>query len=266
LYDLTDGATSMILAHTDRGSGPPLVLLHGFPLDRSLWEAQAEALAATHRVLAPDLRGHGDTPPSGVDYSMDALAEDVLAQLREKDINGPVALGGLSMGGYVALAIAARHPERIARLLLIATRAAADTPEAAANRLRLAAEVERSGDIRPVVEAFLPRVLAATTQAERPDLVTRVRRMMERASPAAVVGCLRGMAARPDRTALLASLDIPALVLAGAEDPIATPEEGQGIADALPRGRLVVIPRAGHLLPIEQVKTTTQALRAFLDG
>ncbi|GIW88638.1 MAG: alpha/beta hydrolase [Isosphaeraceae bacterium] len=252
------------LITTDRGSGPPIVLLHGFPLDRTLWEAQVEALASEYRVLAPDLRGHGETPPAGDDYSMEAQAADVLDLLADRGIDGPFVLGGLSMGGYIALALASRVPDRITRLLLIATRAAADTPEAAANRLRLAAEVERSGDITPVVDAFLPRVLGATSQAERPELVERTRRMMLRTSPAAVAGCLRGMVARPDRVALLPQLPMPTLVLAGAEDPIASPDEGQHMAAALPRGRLVVVPKAGHLLPIEQPEVTSRVIGEFL--
>ncbi len=254
----------MSLACTDRGQGPPLLLLHGFPLDRTLWNAQIEPLAQTHRVLAPDLRGHGESPPSGDDYSMEALADDLLNFLDERKCPGPFALAGHSMGGYIALALAARCPERISHLMLIATRAAADSPEAAANRLRLAREAEQRNDITPVIEAFLPRLLGPTSQANSPNLIRDLRTMMNRTSLTAVVGCLRGMADRPDRTPLLKTLTMPSLVIAGAEDLIAPPTEGQSMSQALPHGQLTIIPDSGHLVSLEQPDLTTQTIIDFL--
>jgi 3-oxoadipate enol-lactonase len=256
----------MRLACDDLGRGPCVVLLHGFPLDRTMWQAQREALAGRHRVIVPDLRGHGESPPTEGTATLDALADDVLETLDALGVEGPFALGGLSMGGYVALSMAVRFPTRVGRLVLLDTRAGADATEAAQKRRELADRVVREGSIEPVVEAFLPRVLGPTTQRTRPDRVESVRAMMRRTSIEGAAACLRGMAERPDRTGDLPRMAMPALVVVGAEDAVTPPDEARAMADALPDARLVVIPGAGHLTPIEEPEATNQALAEFLDA
>jgi pimeloyl-ACP methyl ester carboxylesterase len=256
----------MKLAFEDSGQGPVVVLLHGFPLDRTMWAAQASALKSSYRVILPDLRGHGATAaPEGMAvYTMEEMAEDVVELLDQLGIREPVVLGGLSMGGYVALAAVARYPDRFRALLLIDTRAAADTPEAAKNRETLARQVEETSSTTAVVEAMLPRLFSASTRQQRPEALAQVRAVMERTSPRAISASLRGMAARTDRTAELPSLRFPSLVLVGAEDVVTPPDEARAIANSIRDSRLSVIPGAGHLAPIENAEACNEALLDFL--
>ena len=255
----------MRLHHSDDGPGPVVVLLHGFPLDHTMWNAQRGRIGSVYRLIGPDLRGHGQTPaPEGV-YEVDAMADDVLETLDGLGLTGPIVLGGLSMGGYVALSIAARCPERLRGLLLINTRSAADTPETARIREGLAQIVESTGQIDQVVGTMLPKLLAPGTAEARPDLYAELGRVMKATSPRAIVGCLRGLANRPDRTPDLARMDVPTLVLAGDRDQLIPLDESKRMADALPHGHLVVVPDAGHLAPLEQPEATNAALLEFLD-
>ena len=256
----------MLLAFDDDGPGPVVVLLHGFPLDRSIWAPQQAEVGAVYRVIAMDLRGHGQTAAPGGPYAIDDMADDVLETLDALQLTAPVVIGGLSMGGYVALSAVARHPERFRALILADTKATADTPEAAKARHELAAKVEASGATTAVVDGMLPRFFGKTTRRDRPEVVASVHDMMARTSPRAVVGALRGMAARPDRTADLARITIPTLVLVGEDDVISTPAEARAMAEALPKGRLVVIPDAGHLAPLENPKAGNAAILDFLNG
>src|SRR5438270_1647220 len=170
----------MLLAYDDQGPGPVVVLLHGFPLDRTMWSDQLTGIGDIYRVIAPDLRGHGESAaPEGV-YTMDAMADDVIELLDALQIKEPVVLGGLSMGGYVALALMARYPQRFRGLMLIDTRAAADTPEAARNREELARTVETTRSTRHVVDAMLPKLFSEETRLRRAELIPPVRAAMER--------------------------------------------------------------------------------------
>src|SRR5215468_1543440 len=147
----------MRLAYSDEGPGPAVVLLHGFPLGRGMWIDQTHGLGSIYRVIAPDLRGHGDSPsPEGV-YTMDEMADDVIELLDTLHLDGPVVVGGLSLGGYVALSMVARYPERIRALMLMDTRAGADTPEAAQKREEMAQAVIAAGNASPVVASMIPR-------------------------------------------------------------------------------------------------------------
>jgi pimeloyl-ACP methyl ester carboxylesterase len=256
----------MLLAYDDYGPGPVVVLLHGFPLSRKIWSAQEKNVGSMYRVIAPDLRGHGSSAaPEGV-YTMEGMAGDVITLLDALQITQPVVLGGLSMGGYVALALRARWPERVSALMLMDTRAAADTPEAARNREELARTVETTGSTKPVVDGMLPRLFSEATRTHRAELIPPVRAMMEKNSPRAVAGALRGMAARPDRTAELSSITIPVLVLVGDHDAITPPDESRAMAAALPNARLAIIPGGGHLAPFENPEAANEAILGFLDS
>src|SRR5262249_37907006 len=158
--------------------------------------------------------------PDGVVYTMDTMAGDVIELLDALQITQPVVVGGLSMGGYVAQALWARYPQRIRALMLMDTRAAADTPEAARAREGLARTVEASGSTRPVVDGMLPKLLSEETRKHRADLIPPVRAMMERNSPRSVAATLRGLAQRPDRADMLSSITVPTLVLVGAHDAL----------------------------------------------
>lgn len=256
----------MLLAYNDDGPGPVVVLLHGFPLDRTMWSSQVTTLGSMYRVITPDLRGHGQTAaPDGV-YSMDEMAEDVIETLDTLQITEPVVLGGLSMGGYVALALTARYPDRFRALMLIDTKAEGDTPDAARGREELASTVEGTGNSGAVASAMLPKLFSETTRQRRPELISQMQAVMQKTPARAVAGALRGMAARPDRTAELAQIVVPTLVLVGADDAITPPDGAQKMAEAIADAQIVVIPDAGHLAPLENPQATNEAILDFLRG
>lgn len=254
----------MPLAHEEHGTGPAVVLLHGFPFDRTIWHAQARALQGHFRVILPDFAGFGASAHLTPDATIDDMADAVVALLDALHITDPVVLGGLSMGGYVALAAAVRHRARLRALMLIDTKAAADTPEAAANREKTAAAVVASRDVVPVVDGMIPRLFGPITRERHPEILAPVRALMLRSSPEAIAGALRAMAVRPDRTAILPALDLPTLVVVGEDDVISTPDEARDIVAALPNAQLTVIPRVGHMAVVEDSPAVNAALATFL--
>lgn len=256
----------MGLACIDRGDGPAVVLLHGFPLSKEMWQHQIEPLAEHYRVIVPDLRGHGESPAPGGAYAMDAMADEVVELLDDLEIRGPVVLGGLSMGGYVALSLVLRHPERVSGLMLIDTRAAADTPDAARLREQTAAGVLQSGSTSAMIETMVPRLFGKATLEKHPEKIEPILAVMGQTSPEGVAGALRGMAIRPDRRGDLGSIQVPTLVMVGEDDVISPPSEAREIAAALPHARLEVIPAAGHLAPYENPDAANDVILRFLEG
>jgi pimeloyl-ACP methyl ester carboxylesterase len=231
-----------------------------------MWQPQVDGVGSIFRIIAPDLRGHGDSPaPEGV-YTMDEMADDVIELLETLHLDGPVVLGGLSMGGYVALSLMARYPQRFRALMLMDTRAGADTPEAAQKREELAQTVIAVGNPAPVVEAMIPRLFARKTLEEHPERVEPLRTVMERNTARGLAGALRGMAIRPDRRGALAAIQVPTLVLVGEEDALTPPSEAQALADAIAGARLDVVPEAGHLAPYENFAIANAAILRFLES
>jgi len=251
------------LAADVRGEGPALLLIHGFPLDRTLWAHQVATLAGWRRI-APDLRGLGasDVPAQG--YTMASYADDLVRLLDNLGVHRAV-VAGLSMGGYVAFEMVRRHRERLAGLILVDTRADADGPEARAARDDLAA-VARSDGTRAVAERLLPRLVGRSTQQAQPHLVEQVREMMARAPTAGLVGALRAMRDRSDATPLLATIDVPTLVVVGQEDELTPPSMARAIAGAIPSAALRIIPGAGHLAPLEAPTAVTRVCAEFLEA
>lgn len=250
----------------DRGEGTPLVLLHGFPFDAGSWTDDVDALASAARVIAPSMRGFGSTPPRDMDsLSVDAMADDVAAILDALGVREPVVLAGLSMGGYVTLAFARKHPRRIRALVLADTRAEPDSAEARANRDRGIARVE-GGDLAGFVTDLLPAILAPVTRAERPEVVERVRTMAMRADPSSVVAMMRALRERPDARPGLSSIGVPVQVIVGAEDALIPVSASQALVEGIPAGRasLHVIPGAGHLSNLEAPDAFRAVLAAFL--
>ncbi|GEA89482.1 alpha/beta fold hydrolase [Cellulomonas cellasea] len=237
----------------------PVVLLHAFPFDARMWDEVAAALPADRPVLALDLPGHGAAAGlTPAEPSLEAVADAVAASLSEVGVARAV-VAGLSMGGYVALALVERHPGLVAGLGLLDTRATADPDEARANRLRVAAAVEASStvdEVRPMARA----VLGATTLAGRPDVVDRVATWVGEQPPAGVAWSQRAMAARPERGAALAAFAGPVLVLVGDEDTVTPLADAERLRAAAPHAELVVVPGAGHLSAVEQPALVAEAL------
>jgi pimeloyl-ACP methyl ester carboxylesterase len=253
------------LSFDDVGAGPAVVLLHAFPLARAMWRPQVEALQGDYRLITPDLRGFGGSRASADVPSVETMADDVAALLDELKVAGPVVLGGLSMGGYVALAFARRHPARLRGLVLADTKADADDAAGRANRDRLIALAEKDG-ARAVIDQMLPKLLGADTTARRPEVVEEVRGIASRQNVAGIVGALKGLRDRPDANPGLGAIRVPTLVLVGRDDTLTPPAKSEEMASRIPNARLVVLDRAGHLSNLEQPGPFNAALRSFLQS
>jgi 3-oxoadipate enol-lactonase len=252
------------LAVEVRGDGPAVLFIHGYPLDHTIWTHQIAALEGWCRI-APDLRGMGRSDAPDLGYSMETYAAD-LAELLDLLGASDVVLVGLSMGGYIAFEFLRRWRQRVRGLVLVDTRAEADSPEARANRDAAAATARDQG-AAAIAEAMLPKVLGASTRAGAPATVERVRAMMAATPVAGIVGALGAMRERPDSTPLLPGMaGLPTLVIAGDEDELAPPAQARAMADAIPGASLVVIRSAGHLPTLERPTETTDAILGFLAG
>jgi len=247
------------LAYDDAGSGDCAVLIHGHPFDRTLWEPQLAALRDGFRVLAPDLRGFGESPVTAGSVTMRQYAADVEGLLDDLGI-GRAAIIGLSMGGLVTMELAAARPERYWAIGLVATTAEPVTPHERVTRRQRADAVERDG--MGVLVDYMHTGLYGP--ACPPAIRDRVDAMMAAASPAGAAAALRGRAERPDYRRVLARLDIPALVCAGSADPWSNREVTAEMIACLKRPEVLMIDGAGHLPNLEAEREFNDALRAFL--
>jgi pimeloyl-ACP methyl ester carboxylesterase len=250
--------------YLDRGEGgPALVLLHAFPLRAAMWTPQLDTLAAAARVVAPDLLGFGATeaPEDPAAYSVDVWADQVAGLLDHLGLDR-VILGGLSMGGYAALAFVRRHRSRLAGLVLADTRPGPDTPEVAERRRRQVAQLRERGTAE-LIETMLPALLSEHTSRHRPEVKRSARGLMD--NPAAgFIGALEAMIRRPDATSDLALIDLPTLVVVGDADTLSPPEVAVSMQAAIPGATLAVLPDAGHLSNLEAPEAFTAALADFM--
>jgi 3-oxoadipate enol-lactonase len=254
--------------YEDVGDGPAILLVHGFPLDHTLWTEQIKELSTDYRLIAPDLRGHGGSEVTSGTYHMDQLADD-LRRLLEKLNVQQVALAGLSMGGYIVFAFWRRYSNLVKALILADTRAGADTPEGRDGRYTMIQRVE-AGGTQAIVDDMLPKMLSPTTLKNAPEVVAHARRMMANTPAGGVIGALKGMAQRPDSSPTLATISVPTLVVVGEDDAITPPSEAEAMesqirsAGPAPEVILARIPNAGHLAPMENPSVFNQTLQQFL--
>jgi len=249
------------LAVEEAGQGPPVLFIHGFPLDRTVWRHQLDHLRA-YRCIAPDLRGMGASGSPGEGYTIAQYATD-LAQVLDSLGVHQTGICGLSMGGYIAFEFARRFRDRVASVVLMDTRAEADTPAAAEGRIAMARRA-RSEGLDAVTEEMLPKLLAPESLT-RAELVVEPLREMMRATPVAgFIGALQAMRERVDYRGTLAALgSTRTMVVVGDQDAITPPALARSMAAAIPGAKLVVVHGAGHLVPMEQPETTTQLLKEF---
>jgi 3-oxoadipate enol-lactonase len=250
------------MAYTDAGVGRPVVLIHGYPFNRSLWNEQVAALSSSYRVITPDLRGFGETDPSKGPATMNQMADDVARLMDHLRISQAV-VGGLSMGGYVALAFYKQFPSRVRALVLADTRAQADTEEAKQTRAQQAEKALSEG-MAGIADGMLPKLLTPETVSKRPEVVKRVRDMMLKTKPEGAASALLGMAEREDQTSLLSTITSPTLILVGAEDAITPVADSEKMHNAIAGSRLVVIENAGHVSNLERTDEFNQNLIDFL--
>jgi pimeloyl-ACP methyl ester carboxylesterase len=252
------------LAVEVRGDGPAILFIHGYPLDHTLWAHQLGHLEGYQRI-APDLRGMGQSDAPDLGYSMATYADDLLALLNTLGV-GKVVLCGVSMGGYVAFEILRRARERVRGLVLLGSRAEADTPEGRKGRDAAAAQA-REGGAAAVAAAMLPRLLPPVVQQREPALADRLTRMMAATPLAGILGALAALRDRPDSLPLLPTLGgIPTMIVVGSEDEITPVDRARVMAEGIPGARLEVLAGAGHLCPLERPEEVTALVADFLAG
>jgi pimeloyl-ACP methyl ester carboxylesterase len=247
------------LAYEEAGAGVPVLLLHGFPFSRQMWRPQA-SLARTVRLITCDLRGFGES--EGTPSLMDEFAEDVHALVTHLGLSAFV-LGGFSMGGYVLFRYMARYAEGVRALLLLDTRADADSPEGRQRRYDAIARIEREGPAG-YLDDFVKLVVSPKTLQSRPNLIRDLRDPMTKVRPATLTGALRAMAERPDSRPLLSGIRLPTLIVVGEDDKATPPESARQMHAAIPGSRFVLIPEAGHVSNLEQPEPFNAALASFL--
>jgi pimeloyl-ACP methyl ester carboxylesterase len=254
--------TPLPYASETAGAGDTaLVLVHGFPLTSAMWRPQVDAFASDAlRVVTPDLPGFGRTP--GALSSVDDAADGIAALIDEVGARR-VVLGGFSMGGYIAFAFVRRHAARLHGLILIDTKAEADSAEGKEGRYALAERVQDDG-VEVVIDTMLPRLLSDSSINGRPDLVQQVRDIAGGSTLDGVVGALRAMAERPSSVQDLPRIAVPTLIVVGREDVITPPADAETMRAGIAGAELFVVPDAGHLTPLEQPDVVNAAIRAWL--
>jgi 3-oxoadipate enol-lactonase len=244
----------------DRGSGLPVVLVHAFPLNNTMWAEQMD-LGRGIRVLAPDLPGFGRTPSVVEPFTIPTAAATLQKQLSARGAL-PCVMGGCSMGGYVSLAFARAFPHDLKGLLLIDTRPEADSAEARQGRDKTI-ELLRTSGPAAIADQMIGKLLSAGTAAHRPGLVKQVRRMIESTPSATIESALRALRDRSDQTDLLPSISVPTMVIVGEHDTLTPPNIAESMARLLPHGTLHIIPGAGHLSPMEQPRQVNAVIGAL---
>lgn len=251
-----------MLAYEMKGKGMPVVLLHAFPLSSQMWEDTACLLSTQYQVIVPDLPGFGKSPLEK-DVSMEAMARKTEELLDHLNIHEPVWLAGLSMGGYAAFEFLRHFPKRLGGLALFSTRATADTPAARENRFKSIEAMEKFG-----IEAFARKAvksqLGKTTQEKNPELIQKVLQLMTANSAEGAIAAQKAMASRRDSSDLLAAINIPVLILAGEEDEISPASEMKAMHEKIKGSEFQTIPRAGHLIHLEQPEIFHEKFQAFL--
>ena len=251
------------LAYDDVGVGHAVVLIHGYPFNRSLWTEQTEALTSRFRVVTPDLRGFGESDSSEGPVTMNRMAQDVAELMDQLGIEQAV-IGGLSMGGYVALAFVKQFPSRVKALVLADTRAQADTEEGKQTRHQQAEKALSEG-MAGIADAMLPKLLTPDTVSKRPEVVKRVRDMMLRTKPQGAASALLGMAERDDHSEFISTIRVPTMIVVGREDALTPLADSEKMQSKIAPSRLVVIENAGHVSNLEQTEQFNFALIRFLD-
>jgi len=252
------------IAYDDHGAGLPVLFLHAFPLNRSMWEDQIKALLSENRfrLVAPDWRGFGESDIISEVSTMEMFADDLAGLMDSLGIDTAI-LCGLSMGGYVAFAFLRKYPQRVQGLILADTRPGADTPEAQANREKVALLAETEGP-GAIADLQLPTLISDYTRRHSPKVELRIRQMIMAATPQGIAAASRGMAVRNDSTDLLNNIVYPTLVLVGEQDVLIPADVAKDYATRIPGAQFVIIPHAGHISNLEQPQTFLQAISGFL--
>ncbi len=248
---------------TSAGSGPTLMLLHGFPLDHRMWQSQLECLSQHYHVVAPDLRGFGQSTLAEQSYTMADLADDVEAVRQHIAPNQSISLCGLSMGGYVAFEYWKRYGPNLNALILANTKPESDSAAARAARYEMAEQAKRLG-AWPAISGMLVKLISPYHLEHKPEIAQTAERILRDCSAEAVVQAQHAMAIRTDFSQHLQSIFTPTLVITGQHDPIAPPDATRLWADKLARGQFRMLASASHLTPLETPDEFNGQIRSFL--
>jgi 3-oxoadipate enol-lactonase len=249
------------LAYSDTGTGLPIVFLHAFPLNRTMWAEQEAALSLQFRVITIDLRGHGESDAPLWHYSLDQAADDVRALLDHLSITQALFVG-LSMGGYILLAFYRKYADRVKGMVLADTRAQDDTPEGKAGRFQMAQIAYKQGP-SAIADIMIPKLLSPATIQTRPEIVQRIRTMIEENQVSGIAGDLMAMAERPDSMPFLKQITCPTQIIVGGLDQATPPADAKLMADQIRNSELAIIPNAAHLANLEQPEEFTKILAEF---
>jgi 3-oxoadipate enol-lactonase len=250
------------ITYRDEGAGRPIVFLHAFPLNQTMWDEQVASLAPNYRVITFDWRGFGESLLGNGISTMEDCADDLAGLLNRLSIEHAI-ICGLSMGGYASFAFHRKYSERISALILADTRATPDNEEGKRGRYEMA-ELARNKGAIALVDKMLPRLLGETTQRNKPAVVERVKAMIESGQPEGIAQALLAMAGRPDSTVMLPQIGCPALIIVGNEDKLTPPSESEKMCQAIPDSTLAIIDDAGHLPNIEQPESFNGVISQFL--
>lgn len=250
--------------YQERGfpQGLPVVFIHGFPFNNTMWSSQMMALPQEYRAVSFDVRGHGESDIADGQYSIELFTDDLISLLDHLDIR-QAALCGLSMGGYIALRAVERHPDRVRALVLCDTRSEADSNEAKIKRASQVRAVKSHG-VKPFAESFVKAVLAPETFSKNPKIVATVQSVIESTSPLSICGTLLALAARTDTTQALAGIKVPTLIMAGEHDALTPPAASQSMHSSIKGSEIQIIPGAAHMSNMENPSFFNDKLLAFL--
>lgn len=256
----------MSLAFSSAGSSKntPVILIHAFPLNRSMWRFQLERLSDHSYVLAPDLPGFGESALSDEPASMSLYVQQLITFMDEHKIEQAV-LGGCSMGGYILFEFWRVMPRRVLGLILCDTKAEADTDDARENRLEMADAVRKNGTSQ-LAQAMPEKLLGKTTQDKKIEMVSEISKSIKSTNPEAVAQAQLAMASRADSIQTLDSIIAPTLILVGEEDVLTPPQAAQSMHDKIPTAKIEIIQQAGHLSPLEQPDSVNNAINDFLQS
>ena len=250
------------ISYTDRGTGKPIVFIHGFPFNKSSWEDQLTALEKNHRVIAFDIRGFGQSEKGEAEASIDLYASDLLQLISELKL-GKVTACGLSMGGYILMNAVCREPEKFSTIVLCDTQCIADSKEGREKRFKTIEKINAEG-LEKFAEGFVQNMFWRETLENNKELVDRVKQMITSQKKETVTGALKALAGRKETCNGIKSLKIPALIICGKEDTVTPLSQSELLNNSIPGSRLQVIENAAHLSNLEKPNEFNRILVEFL--
>ena len=258
-------ANKISVSYNDEGlnEAPVIIFIHGFPLNKSMWNKQMEALKDNYRVIAYDIRGHGKTDVGTLDFSIDLFVKDLLGFMDALKIEKTI-ICGLSMGGYIALNAIQNHPERFTALILCDTNCTADTPEAKEKRMNTIQSIKENG-VEKLANDLLPNLFAPESFKTSSEEIVAVKEMIVNTSKESLYKSLNALANRKETCSKLAEIKVPVLILVGVEDKITPPEAAIAMQEKIKNPSLHIISNAGHLSNLENQEEFNSALKKFVD-